>query len=58
VGNFEIFVLKDSKWVLFGASYSATLATWFKQNYPDHVTAVMLSAGPLTPQYTYRGIQK
>lgn len=38
---------KHSKVVLFGCSYSATLSTWMKHDYPDMITAVYATSGPL-----------
>lgn len=36
-----------SKWIVFGASYGASLATWTRQRHPELVHAAVASSGPL-----------
>ncbi|CAN7942793.1 unnamed protein product, partial [Ixodes hexagonus] len=39
--------LKDSKWVVFGGSYSGSLAAWFKLKYPHLAVGAVASSAPL-----------
>lgn len=39
--------LENSGVILVGGSYSATMVTWFSQNYPDLVNGVWSSSAPL-----------
>ncbi|KAL1505364.1 hypothetical protein ABEB36_004948 [Hypothenemus hampei] len=39
--------ITDPKWIVFGGSYSATLATWLRYKYPHLVTGAVASSGPL-----------
>ncbi|XP_040063933.1 putative serine protease K12H4.7 [Ixodes scapularis] len=38
---------KDSKWVVFGGSYSGSLAAWFKLKYPHLAVGAVASSAPL-----------
>lgn len=38
---------ENSKVIVVGASYSATMAAWFRQKYPHLVTGAWASSGPL-----------
>lgn len=37
----------ETKWLAFGASYGASLATWTRQRHPYLVHAAVASSGPL-----------
>lgn len=39
--------LTDSKWVVFGGSYSGSLAAWFKLKYPHLAVGAVASSAPL-----------
>ncbi|XP_036317876.1 putative serine protease K12H4.7, partial [Rhagoletis pomonella] len=43
----------ESKVILAGGSYSATLATWFKKLYPELVTGVWASSAPLLAKVNF-----
>jgi len=46
---------QEAQWVLFGGSYSSSLAIWFTQLYPGRITAGVFSAGPLMFEYEFPG---
>merc|ERR1712136_321575 len=39
--------LKGRKWIVFGGSYSGSLAIWMKLKYPDIVFGVVSASAPL-----------
>lgn len=52
-------LLKNSSVILVGASYGATLTTWFMQEYPDLARGAWVSSAPLKAQvdfYKYREV--
>merc|ERR1712086_298386 len=38
---------KSAKWVVFGGSYSASLAAWIREAHPDAIQAAISSSAPL-----------
>uniref|UniRef100_A0A915DSL6 Uncharacterized protein n=1 Tax=Ditylenchus dipsaci TaxID=166011 RepID=A0A915DSL6_9BILA len=47
--------LADSKWVIFGGSYSGNLAAWFRQEYPDLVVGAVASSAPVQATLDFPG---
>lgn len=47
--------LKDSKVIIVGGSYSATMVTWFKKVYPDLVAGGWASSAPLFAKTNFVG---
>jgi len=47
--------LKDSKVIIVGGSYSATMVTWFKKVYPDLVAGGWASSAPLIAKVNFVG---
>lgn len=45
----------NSKVILAGGSYSATMVTWFKKLYPELATGVWASSGPLFAKVDFVG---
>lgn len=45
----------DSKFVLYGGSYAANMAMWFKKRYPHLVVGVVASSGPILAQVDFTG---
>uniref|UniRef100_A0AC35FLF8 Uncharacterized protein n=1 Tax=Panagrolaimus sp. PS1159 TaxID=55785 RepID=A0AC35FLF8_9BILA len=41
--------LTNPKWVVFGGSYSGSLALWFRQLYPELAVGAVGSSGPIQP---------
>uniref|UniRef100_A0A914Q1W5 Uncharacterized protein n=1 Tax=Panagrolaimus davidi TaxID=227884 RepID=A0A914Q1W5_9BILA len=41
--------LSNPKWVVFGGSYSGSLALWFRQLYPDIAIGAVGSSAPIQP---------
>lgn len=46
---------KDSKVVISGCSYSATMAVWLKKLYPDVIVGSWASSAPLEAKVNFRG---
>lgn len=44
-----------SKIVLYGGSYAANMALWFKQRYPHLVEGVVASSGPIKGKVDFAG---
>ncbi|XP_034116282.2 thymus-specific serine protease-like [Drosophila albomicans] len=49
---------KDSKVVVQGCSYSATMATWLKKLYPDVIVGSWASSAPLEAKVNFRDFMK
>ncbi|XP_062123870.1 putative serine protease K12H4.7 [Drosophila sulfurigaster albostrigata] len=49
---------KDSKVVVQGCSYSATMATWLKKLYPDVIVGSWASSAPLEAKVNFREFMK
>lgn len=47
--------LSDSKVIIVGGSYSATMVTWFKKVYPDLVAGGWASSAPLFAKLNFVG---
>lgn len=47
--------LQDSKWVVFGGSYSGSLAAWFKLKYPHLAVGAVASSAPLFAIIDFKG---
>ncbi|XP_060535811.1 thymus-specific serine protease-like [Cylas formicarius] len=45
--NVEYRLADDVKWILFGGSYPASMATWLRQKYPHLVAGAVAASGPL-----------
>ncbi|XP_068631483.1 putative serine protease K12H4.7 [Battus philenor] len=45
----------DSKIILYGGSYAANMALWFKQRYPHLVEGVVASSGPIKGKVDFAG---
>lgn len=47
--------LLNAKWVVFGGSYSGSLAAWLRMKYPQLVHAAVSSSSPLMAKVDYKG---
>lgn len=47
--------LTNPKWIIFGGSYSGSLALWFRQLYPDLAVGAVGSSGPIEPKVDFYG---
>uniref|UniRef100_A0A914PG36 Serine carboxypeptidase S28 family protein n=1 Tax=Panagrolaimus davidi TaxID=227884 RepID=A0A914PG36_9BILA len=47
--------LSNPKWVVFGGSYSGSLALWFRQLYPDIAIGAVGSSAPIQPILDFYG---
>lgn len=47
--------LLNAKWVVFGGSYSGSLAAWLRMKYPQLVHAAVSSSSPLMAKIDYKG---
>ncbi|KAI8145786.1 peptidase S28 [Fennellomyces sp. T-0311] len=43
----------ETKWIIYGGSYSGNLAAWMRYRYPDIVFAVIPSSAPVQMKYNY-----
>ncbi|KAI7855589.1 serine carboxypeptidase S28-domain-containing protein [Circinella umbellata] len=43
----------DTKWIVYGGSYSGNLAAWMRYRYPDIVFAAVPSSSPVEMKYNY-----
>jgi len=48
-------ILLNAKWVVFGGSYSGSLAAWLRMKYPHLVHAAVSSSSPLMATIDYKG---
>ncbi|KAJ8664614.1 hypothetical protein QAD02_006276 [Eretmocerus hayati] len=48
------YMLDSPKWVVFGGSYSGSLAAWMRYKYPHLVFAAVSSSGPLLAQIDFQ----
>lgn len=46
---------ENSKIVLYGGSYAANMALWFKQRYPHLVVGGVASSGPILAKVDFTG---
>jgi len=50
--------LRNPKWVVFGGSYSGSLAAWLRMKYPHLIHAAVSSSSPLMAKIDYKGTIK
>lgn len=48
----------NQKWFLFGGSYAGALSIWFADIYPNMVSGVIASSGPVSPTINFKGKKK
>ncbi|KAI9274406.1 serine carboxypeptidase S28-domain-containing protein [Phascolomyces articulosus] len=51
--NLEIPPAPETKWIVYGGSYSGNLAAWMRYRYPDIVFAAVPSSAPVQMKYNY-----
>lgn len=51
----QIPSLANSKVILVGGSYAASVVTWMKQKYPSLITGVWASSGPILAKVDFYG---
>ncbi|RWS00406.1 putative serine protease K12H4.7-like protein, partial [Dinothrombium tinctorium] len=44
----------NSKWIVFGCSFSGALAAWMRTAYPDHVNAAVAYSGPINVKFNFK----
>jgi len=55
ISNENDKLLLNAKWVVFGGSYSGSLAAWLRMKYPHRVFAAVSSSSPLMAKIDYTG---
>lgn len=53
--NEEYSLSPDVKWIVFGGSYSGSLAAWLRLKYPDLVQGAVSTSGPLLAKFDFPG---
>ncbi|KAG2225593.1 hypothetical protein INT45_013704 [Circinella minor] len=51
--NLELPAAPETKWIVYGGSYSGNLAAWMRYRYPDIVFAAVPSSAPVQMKYNY-----
>ena len=51
--NLELPSAPETKWIVYGGSYSGNLAAWMRYRYPDIVFAAVPSSAPVQMKYNY-----
>ncbi|KAJ8924680.1 hypothetical protein NQ315_000831 [Exocentrus adspersus] len=51
--NDKYSLASDVKWIAYGASYSASLATWLRSKYPDLVQGAVAASAPLLAKLNF-----
>jgi pimeloyl-ACP methyl ester carboxylesterase len=46
----------NAKWIVFGGSYSGSLAAWMRAKYPHLVHGAVSSSGPLLAQIDFQRV--
>ncbi|XP_060862766.1 putative serine protease K12H4.7 [Metopolophium dirhodum] len=54
ISNDNEYILLNAKWVVFGGSYSGSLAAWLRMKYPHLVHAAVSSSSPLMAKINYK----
>lgn len=55
ISNENDKILPNAKWVVFGGSYSGSLAAWLRMKYPHRVYAAVSSSSPLMAKIDFKG---
>lgn len=55
ISNNNEHILLNAKWIVFGGSYSGSLAAWLRIKYPHIVHAAVSSSSPLMGKIDYQG---
>ncbi|XP_001947565.2 putative serine protease K12H4.7 [Acyrthosiphon pisum] len=54
ISNDNEETLRNAKWIVFGGSYSGSLAAWLRMKYPHLVYAAVSSSSPLMAKIDYK----